>query len=356
MPRYARCLAILLGVLGMAVAMSSEAASDTCRDPASVLLERVASSVVSVRAERRAPDGAASSAQPIAVSGLRLEHDGEVLTTAELITDAVSITVTFPSNRRARAEVNGVDPTLGIALLRAKTRQEPPIAPLGDAAAVRVGDEILAVGRVAGGETVMTRGIVSRRSRAGQLFSEGSLIEIDAAIRPDMAGGPLVNRCGDVIALTLGVARGAGRGGFALPLNLVLEAARDLRTSGRVVRPWIGLRGRSVGPELASVFQVMPSRGYLVESVDPGSPADRAGIRGGQLPVTLQGEDYVLGGDVLTTIGDVPIRDEADYGRRISALRPGERVRLTINRHGHTQHLTITVAELPAARFRPQNR
>jgi S1-C subfamily serine protease len=277
-----------------------------------MLFERVVASVVSVQAERPGIAGAGQS-PPTAASGLVIEHDGEVVTMANLIAGATSVTVTLQSGQRATAQVAGVDPVLGIALLRINGRHETPAAPLSDSATVRVGEEILAVGRVDGGETMMmTRGIVSRRSRSSQSFFGEPLIQTDAAIVPTMVGGPLVDHCGDVVALIVEGPGGAGRVGFAIPLNAVLEVTRALRSSGRVVRPWIGLHGRAVSADLAAVLRVAASSGYLVESVDNGSPADRAGIRGGHLPVTLQGEDYLLGGDVLTAIGNLPVRDEID--------------------------------------------
>jgi S1-C subfamily serine protease len=122
---------------------------------------------------------------------------------------------------------------------------------------------------------------------------------------------------------------------------------RDLREIGRVVRPWIGIQGRAVDARLGSIVRLPLTPGYLVEIVYDGSPADKAGIRGGNLSVVVQGEEYLLGGDILTAIAGTPIRTHLDYVSKVKGLRPGQRVRATIVRDGQAREITLTVAERP---------
>jgi S1-C subfamily serine protease len=122
---------------------------------------------------------------------------------------------------------------------------------------------------------------------------------------------------------------------------------KDLREFGKVVRPWLGVQGRAVDQRLSSVVKMPLVPGYLVEVVYDGSPADRAGIRGGSLSLVLQGDEYLLGGDILTAINGQPVRSHPEYIARVSTLRPGQRVRVTVVRDGSPREVSLTVAERP---------
>ena len=173
------------------------------------------------------------------------------------------------------------------------------------------------------------------------------MIQTDAPINPGNSGGPLVDRCGAVVGINTFISEEANSIGFALPINAAKAVLRELRETGRVVRPWLGLQGREVDGQLSSILKLPLAPGYLVEVVYDGSPADRAGLRGGNLSIVVQGEEYLVGGDVLTTIEGTAIRTHQDYLAKVKALRPGQRVRITIVRDGHRRDLTLTVAERP---------
>jgi putative serine protease PepD len=132
-----------------------------------------------------------------------------------------------------------------------------------------------------------------------------------------------------------------------VPVNAARAVLRELRESGRVVRPWLGLQGRAVDAGLGSVVRMPVTPGYLVEVVFDGSPADEAGVRGGNLAVIVQGEEYLLGGDILTAIQGTPIRSHQDYVAKVRTLRPGQKVRLTVMREGQTREVTLVVGERP---------
>jgi S1-C subfamily serine protease len=195
----------------------------------------------------------------------------------------------------------------------------------------------------------MTRGIVSGLNRTIPGVSDEPMIQTDAPINPGNSGGPLVDRCGQVIGINTLISEDAQSIGFAVPINSARAVLRELRESGRVIRPWLGLglQGRAIDGKLGSVVRMPVTPGYLIEVVFDGSPAEQAGVRGGNLAIIVQGEEYLLGGDILTAIQGTPIRTHQDYVAKVKTLKPGQKVKLTVMREGHTKDFTLTVGERP---------
>jgi len=178
-------------------------------------------------------------------------------------------------------------------------------------------------------------------------LAEQPMIQTDAPINPGNSGGPLVDRCANVVGINTFVSEEAQSIGFSVPINSAKAVLRDLRETGRVIRPWLGLQGREVDASLSSIVRLPLTAGYLVEIVCDGGPADRAGVRGGTTSVVVQGEEYLLGGDVLTAIQGAPIRTHAEYLAKVRTLKAGQRVKVTIVRDGQSRELTLTVTERP---------
>ncbi|MEK7715462.1 MAG: trypsin-like peptidase domain-containing protein, partial [candidate division NC10 bacterium] len=220
-------------------------------------------------------------------------------------------------------------------------------ARLADSSTLRVGDEVVAIGNPLGLEQTMTRGIVSGLNRLLPGLAEQPMIQTDAPINPGNSGGPLVDRCGSVIGINTFISEEAQAIGFAIPINSAKAVLRELRDVGRVVRPWLGLQGREVDGRLSAIVKLPLVPGYLVEVVHEGSPAERAGVRGGHTSIVLQGEEYLLGGDILTAIQGAPVKTHQEYVAKVRTLKPGQRVRLTVVRDGQSRELTLTVAERP---------
>src|SRR5436309_3074266 len=241
----------------------------------------------------------------------------------------------------------GLDSVLDVALLRVESAAALPAARLGDSSAVRVGGEVVAIGNPIGLEQTMTRGIVSGLNRLLPGISDEPMIQTDAPINPGNSGGPLVDRCGVVVGINTLISEDAQSIGFAVPINAAKSILRDLREVGRVVRPWLGMQGRAVDNKLGGVVRMPVTPGELVEVVYDGSPADRAGVRGGNLSVVVQGEEYLLGGDILTEISGTPIRSHSDYIARVKTLRVGQRVKVTLVREGQPREMTLTVSARP---------
>jgi len=322
-------------------------AQQACTESMAVLFERVSPSVVSIQVTKINKVKPQRRFETVVGSGVVIERDGQVLTNAHVVDGAASLSVTLDSGTRTPARVLGMDTVTDLALLRIEASSALPVARLGDSSALHVGDEVVAIGNPMGLEQTMTRGIVSGLNRILPGLAEQPMIQTDAPINPGNSGGPLVDRCGAVVGINTFISEEANSIGFALPINAAKAILRDLRETGHVVRPWLGLQGREVDAQVTSLLRLPLAPGYLVEIVHDGSPADRAGVRGGNLSVVVQGEEYLVGGDILTAIEGTSVRTHQDYLAKVKTLRPGQRARLTILRDGQRRELSLTVAERP---------
>ena len=339
--------AVVLLVAVLLVFTSAAAAAQPCTESLATLFERVSPSVVSIQAMKINKAKPERRFETIVGSGFVIDKEGHLLTNAHVVDGAASLSVTLDSGDKAAARLVGMDPVLDLALLRVEWKAALPVAKLGDSAGVRVGDEVVAIGNPIGLDQTMTRGIVSGVNRILAGISDQPMIQTDAPINPGNSGGPLVDRCGAVVGINTFISEDAQSIGFAVPITAARDVLKDLRETGRVVRPWLGMQGRAIDDKISSLLRMPLTPGYLVEVVYDGSPADRGGVRGGNLSVIIQGEEYLLGGDIVTAIQGAPVRTPRDYLARVKTLRPGQRVKVTIFRDGQQKELTLTVAERP---------
>ncbi len=323
------------------------ATAQPCAEPLAVVFERVSPAVVSIQAMKINKAKPQRRFETVVGSGVIIDKEGQILTNAHVVDGAASLSVTLDSGNKVPARIVGLDPVLDVALLRVDSPTPLPSARLGDSSAVRVGDEVVAIGNPIGLDQTMTRGIVSGLNRLLPGISDEPMIQTDAPINPGNSGGPLVDRCATVVGINTLISEDAQSIGFAVPINAAKSILRDLREMGRVVRPWLGMQGRAVDTRLGGIVRMPVTNGYLVEVVYDGSPADRAGVRGGNLSVVVQGEEYLLGGDILTGIDGTPIRSHQDYVARVKTLRVGQRVKITVVREGSPREMTLTVSERP---------
>ena len=337
--RLVLALALLLAPAG--------GAAETCNEPLASLFERISPSVVSIQATKINKAKPQRRFETVVGSGVVIEKDGQVLTNAHVVDGAASLTVTLDSGSRVPGRVMGVDTVLDLALLRVEATTPLTAARLGDSSTVKVGDEVVTIGNPIGLDHTMTRGIVSGLNRLLPGISDEPMLQTDAPINPGNSGGPLVDRCGTVIGINTFISEDAQSIGFAVPVNAAKGVLRDLREMGRVIRPWLGMQGRAVDPKLGTLMRVPIQPGYLVEVVYDGSPADRAGIRGGSVSVVVQGEEYLFGGDIVTAIQSTSVRTHQDYVAKVKTLRPGQRVKVSILRDGQAREVTLTVGERP---------
>jgi serine protease Do len=327
--------------------LATAAGAQPCAEPLAVVFERISPAVVSIQAMKINKAKPQRRFETVVGSGVIIDKDGQILTNAHVVDGAASLTVTLDSGTKSTARILGLDPVLDIALLRVDNGAPLPAARLGDSSAVKVGEEVVAIGNPIGLDQTMTRGIVSGLNRLLPGVSDEPMIQTDAPINPGNSGGPLVDRCGGVVGINTLISEDAQSIGFAVPINAAKAILRDLREVGRVIRPWLGMQGRAVDAKLGGIVRMPVAPGYLVEVVYDGSPADRAGVRGGNLSVVVQGEEYLLGGDILTEVNGTPIRTHTDYVARVKTLRVGQRVKITIVREGQPREMMLTVGERP---------
>ena len=323
------------------------ASAQPCTEPLATLFERVSPAVVSIQVTKINKAKPQRRFETVVGSGVVIERDGQILTNAHVVDGGASLSVTLDSGTKVPARILGLDTLLDLALIKIDTATSLPVARLGDSSTLRVGDEVVAIGNPLGLEQTMTRGIVSGLNRLLPGLAEQPLIQTDAPINPGNSGGPLVDRCGGVIGINTFISDEAQAIGFSIPINSAKAVLRELRDTGRVVRPWLGLQGREVDGRLSAIVKLPLVPGYLVEVVHDGGPAERAGVRGGHTSIVLQGEEYLLGGDILTAIQGTPVKTHQEYVARVRMLKPGQRVRLTVVRDGQSREVTLTVAERP---------
>ena len=351
---------LLLAVLVLlgGTAPAAPEATGPCSLPLPELYERVSPAVVSITSASINPYDVDHQIDRRAGSGMILDPAGLVLTNAHVVAGRPIITVTIDDGRTLPASVIGADPIFDIAFLKITP---PPGAPLptvrlGDSDALRVGEEVFAIGNPFGLEQTLTRGVVSAVNRVlpGPTWSlKEPLIQTDAAINPGNSGGPLVDRCGAVIGLTTAMLTDAQSIGFAIPSSLIAQTAPDLLQNGRVIRPWLGVQGALVSQALRDLLRAPLAAGLLVEVVEPGGPAARAGIRGGDLDLVIGGEPLLVGGEVITAIDGAPVADAASLSAALDRLHVGARARLTLSKDGVSRTVDLPVDERPPSRGEP---
>ena len=291
-------------------------------------------------------------------SGFVMDKDGHVITNYHVITGADHVFVNFSQNDRIEARVVGADPATDIALLAidAHRRALSPL-PLGNSDTVAVGEPVVAIGNPFGLDRTVTSGIVSavqRQIQSPSGFAIDKVIQTDAAINKGNSGGPLLDSEGRVIGINTQIATdGTGSEGnvgigFAVPVNTVKTVISELMRTGKVEHAYLGVNLEDITPEVAR-FANLPSQGVIVESIVPGGPADKAGLRGSDgSTVILRGESYQLGGDVITKADGRPIASGDELRGVIGEKRPGDKLSLEIRRDGETTSVQVTLGRQPA--------
>jgi len=173
------------------------------------------------------------------------------------------------------------------------------------------------------------------------------LLQTDAAINAGNSGGPLVDRCGNIIGITTAIIPDARGIGFAIPANLIKEVVPKLIDDGRVIRPWLGVQGQFVPPVLKDLLRIPLTEGFLVEAVEPGSPAEKAGLRDGEFELTVAGDPILLGGDIIQKVNDTVLDNVDKLQQALASLRIGAKVRLTVFRENKQVHVEVGIVERP---------
>ena len=287
-------------------------------------------------------------------SGSVLDKKGNILTNYHVIENSQMIEVTLSDNSKWEARVVGADPSNDIAVIKIEA-QPGKLKPInfGDSAGLKVGQKVLAIGNPFGLERTLTVGIVSSLGRTlrasnGRLIR--GIIQTDAAINPGNSGGPLLDSDGRMIGVNSAIFSPVGASvgiGFAIPVNTVKRVVPQLIENGRVVRPWIGIMGQNINSDMASLLK-LPSDGILIAEVVKGSPADKAGIRGGNKIIRRGNFQIIIGGDMIVGINGKDIKSMDDMVEYIESKTVGDSVDVTIMRDGKTRTVKVYLSEMPS--------
>jgi putative serine protease PepD len=284
-------------------------------------------------------------------SGFVIDKAGHIVTNYHVVRGASSIRVSFSNNERIKAKVVGVDPSTDLAVLKVTVKARALRSlPLGNSDSVRVGDQVIAIGNPFGLDRSVTAGIVSavqRRIEAPNQLSIEHVIQTDAALNHGNSGGPLLDAAGEVIGVnaqieTDGSATPGNVGiGFAIPVNTVRDVAAKLIKDGKVAHPFLGIEAKTLVPSIARLFHLPVLNGVLVVSVRPGSGAAEGGLRGATHEVTVEGETWPAGGDLIVRVDGKRVPTIERLVDVIAAKQPGDKVLLAIVRG--SEHMNITV-------------
>lgn len=288
-------------------------------------------------------------------SGFVLDKAGHIVTNYHVIEGASEVFVNFSGQDAMRAKVVGSDPSTDIAVLEidANARALTPLR-LGNSDGVTVGDSVVAIGNPFGLDRTVTAGIVSalhREIESPSGFTIDKVIQTDAAINRGNSGGPLLDARGYVIGVNTQIATAGSEGnvgvGFAVPSNTVSEVASEIIEHGKVEHPYIGITMQTIDETVAETFRLPADEGVLVTEVQPDSPADEAGLRGGNTRVVVNGQTYVLGGDVITEVDGRAVTTADDFRDVVSQKEPGDEITLEITRKNETQTVKVELGRRP---------
>jgi S1-C subfamily serine protease len=286
-------------------------------------------------------------------TGFIIDRRGYVLTNNHVVAKAQKLTVTMASGKKIDAILVGRDPRTDLAVIRIPPGDVEAVATLGDSDKLRPGRKAIAIGNPFGLSHTLTTGIISALHRSIKTEDGNEiedLIQTDAAINPGNSGGPLLDSNGHVIGINTAIfsLTGGYQGiGFAIPINQAKRVATQLITSGRVVRPWLGISGLSLSPSLAEGLGLGVSQGVLVVQVVRGGPAHQAGLRGGDREVLIRGIRLRLGGDIITEINGISVDDMKQLVHHVEQMEVGEAADLRVMRKGFSKRIRVMLSERP---------
>ena len=289
-------------------------------------------------------------------SGFVIDKSGHIVTNYHVVKGADVVNVGFSNDEAVRANVVGVDATTDLAVLKVNT---PPrgLTPLrfGRSTSVRVGDAVVAIGNPFGLERSMTSGIVSAIGRVLQApnnLAIDNAIQTDAPINPGSSGGPLLNARGEVIGVNTQITTDSGAQGnvgvgFAVPVDTVRSVAAQILRIGRAEHAFLGVEATRLTEDIARLFRLTPKQGLLIDSIVPGSAADKAGLRAGTRGVIVGGESWRLGGDIIVTVDGEQVRSPERLRAMLARKRPGGRMVIEVYRGDRKVKVNVKLGRAP---------
>ncbi len=267
-------------------------------------------------------------------TGTLIDAEGNILTNHHVVNGATRIIVKTPSGEELEAKLVGADPKTDLAMIRVKPMKGAPYLTFGNSDKIRIGEWVVAIGHPRGLEQTVTAGIISAKHRTGILdpSSYQDYIQTDAAINPGNSGGPLLNLAGEVIGINAAIVSESGgfEGiGFAIPSNMAAAITESLIRTGRVTRGWLGVNVQEVTAGRARSLNLKGTKGALVTDLTKGGPAEKSGVRSGDLIVALDGH---------------PIENANDFRNRVATARIGKKLEIAFLRKGERMAVQAVVA------------
>ena len=291
-------------------------------------------------------------------SGFVYDQDGHIITNYHVISDPNSVEVTFVDGDSYSAKVIGKDPYSDIAVLQITDdgfqKHIPPLK-AANSSALQVGEQVIAIGNPFGLSGTLTSGVVSQMGRVLPNditgYSISNIIQTDGAINPGNSGGPLLNNRGELVGMNTAIFSNTGvyaGVGFAIPSNMVQKVASSLLKNGSYEHPYMGISGITLSPEISNATHMNDTKGILVVDITADSPADKAGLRGGDVLTSVDGHDIRLGGDVIVAVDNQSVRAMEDLLSYLEEQKVvGDNIDLSVVRDGKTQHIDMILAARP---------
>lgn len=267
-------------------------------------------------------------------SGFIISSDGVILTNAHVVEGADEIRIRLTDNREFSGKVLGLDKKTDIAVVKIEAK-DLPVLKIGSSEQLKVGEWVAAIGSPFGLDNTVTAGIVSAKSRALPSEEYVPFIQTDVAVNPGNSGGPLFNMKGEVVGINSQIFSTSGGFmglSFSIPIDLAIQIKDQLIENGRVIRGRIGVGIQAVTQDLAEAFGMKTPRGAVITQLEKGQPGEKAGLKVGDIVVALNGQ-------TINSANDLPVK--------ISAMKPGTKVKLTVLRDGKEKDISVTVAENP---------
>lgn len=269
-------------------------------------------------------------------SGFILSADGFIVTNNHVIEGADEVHVTLQGEENYKAEIVGRDPDTDLALLKIDPDNKLPTLKFGDSEKMRIGEWVVAIGNPFGLDHSVTAGIISAKGRIIGAGPYDDFIQTDASINPGNSGGPLLNMDGEVIGINTAIVA-AGQGiGFAVPSNMAQRIIEQLKSGEKIRRGWLGVSIQNLDKDMAKALGLDEPRGALVANAMPGEPAARAGVKTGDVILAVNGEN---------------VKDTNELLRKVAAIKPGQKVRLTIWRNQGSRQIDVTLGERDSERL-----
>ncbi len=282
-------------------------------------------------------------------SGFLISADGKILTNNHVVANERQLEVTLTDQSRYKAQLLSRDEANDLALLQITPRTKLPSLHLGDSDGLQVGQKVLAIGNPFGLEGTLTTGIVSSLGRSIRGENDRTLeglIQTDAAINPGNSGGPLLDSAGNVVGINTAILgpNGGNVGiGFAMPINRAKLMLDDFQAGRK--RPKLGVSVVPVSGDYADALRLPTQGGLLIQEVDPGSAAARAGLRGGRQEVQIGNAEVLVGGDLIMSIDGKPVDRDDAISRALAAKRTGDTLEITVFRNGRTVNVHVRLGD-----------